>query len=325
MAIRKRDGKWLVELRPKGKPGIYATFDNKLAAQQFEAEQKILLKKGRTLSNKTLDDACERYSREVSIEKAGARWEQVRLKKFQRDDLAFYLLHDITSDEIEHWITQRKKAGLANNSIRRELTLLSAVFEAAIKWRWTDKNPVREADKPKADAARTRRISESEMLRLTEAFGYREGEAVTNAWQALGVAFLLAVETGMRQGEIYALTWENVHLENRYVHLPRTKNGDRRDVPLSRKAVALLAQMRGLHPTKVFPFLQSSAGVQWRRALKMAGIEDLHFHDTRHEACSRLAQRFTMLELAKIIGHRDPRSLMIYYNPTASELAAKLD
>ena len=95
-------------------------------------------------------------------------------------------------------------------------------------------------------------------------------------------------------------------------------------MPLSRKAIALLEQMRGLHQTKVFPFLQSSAGTQWRRALKMAGIEDLHFHDTRHEVCSRLA-RFTMLELAKIIGHRDPRSLMIYYNPTANELAAKLD
>lgn len=247
------------------------------------------------------------------------------VEKFQRDEFSLYLLHDITPEEIEHWIAQRKKAGLADNSIRRELTLLSAVFEAAIKWRWTDRNPTREADKPKPGAARTRRISETEISLLVDAFGYHESEPVNNAWQALGVAFLLAIETGMRQGEIYAMTWENVHLDKRYVHLPRTKNGDRRDVPLSRKAIALLEQMRGLHAEKVFPYLQSSAGVQWRRALKMAGIEDLHFHDTRHEACSRLAQIFSMLELAKIIGHRDPRSLMIYYNPTASELAAKLD
>lgn len=109
MTIRKRGDKWLVELRPKGRPGIYATFDSKLDAQRYETEQKILLKKGQTLPNKTLHEACEKYSREVLIEKSGSRWEQIRLQKFERDGIALYLLHEITPEEIEHWIAERKK------------------------------------------------------------------------------------------------------------------------------------------------------------------------------------------------------------------------
>ena len=162
------------------------------------------------MSTKTLHDACEEYSLKVSVNKAGSRWEQIRLKKFQRDALADHLLQDIDSDEVERWIVQRQKAGLANNSVRRELTLLSAVFEAAIKWRWTDSNPVKAAEKPKAGAARSRRISDDEIERLSYALGYEENGIVGNAWQALGVAFLLAIETGMRQGEIYSRTAKKV-------------------------------------------------------------------------------------------------------------------
>ena len=62
----------------------------------------------------------------------------------------------------------------------------------------------------------------------------------------------------------------------------------------------------------------------WRKARDKAGAVDLHFHDSRHTAITRLAKRLTVLELARMIGHRDLRQLMVYYNETAESLAEKL-
>lgn len=324
MSVYKRGKSWRVEIRKKGSPSIYATFDTKLEAQQFEVEQKILLASpSNTLKGKTLDMALKRYANEVSIKKAGEQWEVVRLNKLARDHIAILPVDMITVDDINVWINERSKT-LKNNSILRELNILSNVFEYCIKWRWCENNPVRKSDKPKSDKHRTRRILDSELELLLAELDYDDGHEISQAKQAVGLAFLLAIETGMRQGEIYKLTWDNVHIEKRYVHLPHTKNGDARDVPLSSRAIFLSQKLQGKHPVKVFPYAQASGGAMFRKALKRAQITDLHFHDSRHEACSRLAKVFSMLELAKIIGHRDPRNLMIYYNPTASELAAKL-
>jgi integrase len=74
----------------------------------------------------------------------------------------------------------------------------------------------------------------------------------------------------------------------------------------------------------VFPVNKESAGATFRKLRKKLGIEDLRFHDTRHEATSRLSKKLHVLELAATIGHRDLKSLMVYYNPTADELADKL-
>jgi len=79
------------------------------------------------------------------------------------------------------------------------------------------------------------------------------------------------------------------------------------------------------HLGNVFKSNQASAGQAFRKAVKRAGIQNFRFHDLRHEGCTRLAQKLPMLDLAKMIGHRDVRSLMIYYNPTATELAMRLN
>ncbi len=138
-------------------------------------------------------------------------------------------------------------------------------------------------------------------------------------------AFLFALETGMRQGEIVALTWSNVFLEKRFLKIQASKNGDKRTVPLSNKAIELLKlQPHREKEARCFPIKSSSADTQWRKARKKAQVVDLCFHDTRHEAVTRLSKKLDVLELARTIGHRDLKSLMIYYNPTAEELAERL-
>jgi integrase len=112
--------------------------------------------------------------------------------------------------------------------------------------------------------------------------------------------------------------------------LSKTKNYDERFVPLSTRAVELFAKVRGRDETKVFTFSSATLDTLFRKARskvekEMPAISSLHFHDTRHEACTRLSRKLAVLELARVIGHRDLKSLLIYYNPTPEELAAKLN
>ncbi|QOH35213.1 phage integrase family protein [Burkholderia cepacia] len=160
----------------------------------------------------------------------------------------------------------------------------------------------------------------------------------------------------MRRGEIVALRWENVDLKRRVAHLPATKNGSARDVPLSSRAVAVLQTLKEKRDrrremsedmpvdnsgpvftirsdavTRAFERAVTRAREQYVNECKSANrqpdgrfLTDLRFHDLRHEATSRLASIFPMHELTKITGHKDPRMLLRYYHPRAEDLAKRL-
>lgn len=127
----------------------------------------------------------------------------------------------------------------------------------------------------------------------------------------------------MRREEITGLEWSRVDLIRRVVILPKTKNGDARQVPLSKKAGDLLQKMQQFDSP--FPVNKDVLSTLFRRACLDAKVENARFHDARATALTRLASKLTVLELARMVGHRDPRSLMIYYRESAESLAAKLD
>lgn len=328
MTIRKRGEKFFVEIRLKNQPSVYKTFNTKREAERFELEYRHAIDDGPITLKKTFGDACQRYIDEIVPKHKGQRWERLRIEKYLREPIAQDPIQLISAKDIEGIIAIRKKSGLKNGSILRELTILSSIFKEAIRWRYCYKNPVKEARKPSSDKSRKRRILQWEIDRICQKLDYSADEPIKTTKQAVAAAFLFAIETGMRQGEIYKMEWGDVHFEECFVELFETKNGDDRLVPLSDKAISLLHQLKPIRRSyagkdRVFPFNQASSGTLFRKILKEAGIEDLHFHDTRHEACSRLAKikGMTALTLGKITGHRDPRSLMIYFNPTGFELA----
>ena len=157
--------------------------------------------------------------------------------------------------------------------------------------------------------------------------GYVEAEAPGTPHQELALAFLIALETAMRQGEILGITAKAVNLTQRFVHLPKTKNGSTRNVPLSKRAVQLIKVLIGdkKGADKLFRLTSASADAMFRKVRDDVSIVGLTFHDTRHEAITRLARKVDVLDLARITGHKDPRSLMVYYNATAAEMALRLD
>lgn len=322
-----RGDKWKAEVVRLG-VRTSKTFISKRRAELWAAEMEAQILSGTRKAadaSETLYATLARYAAEKSTGKRGERWEQIRIKKFQRDiPFVGHKVGDITPDQIGKWRDSRLAEGLKPDSVRRELGLLSAVFEVARReWRLARTNPCADVARPDAAKARSRRISDAEVAALCDAMGYTGGPPKTKGAQA-AVAFLLAIETAMRAGEIVTLTRDQVDFDRRVAHLLRTKNGDDRDVPLSTRAVELLRALPG--EGRLFTLAAGSLDVFFRNAKKKVGIADLHFHDSRREATSRLAGRFSPMDLAKITGHRDLNLLLrVYYKPDVDVLVAKLD
>lgn len=328
---RKRSGGWRVEVAKKGvrDSGTFSTKAEAVAwATQREAEILAGVGSPKGASNSTLKEALEKYKLEVSPSKVGQRWEEIRLDKLINElEFVGERMVEVGAEQIAAWRDLRLKS-VATSTVRREMTLLSSVFEQARReWRWIKSNPVREVKRPKNRPPRDRRISKAEERKILDGLGYVEGEAPTSKLQELAYAFLIALETAMRQGEILGLSPGRVNLRARYVELTHTKNGDARKVPLSLRAVELMRRLVDAAGDRqeLFTLSSKSADVMFRRVRDRVKIDGLTFHDTRHEATTRLARKLDVLDLARMTGHRDPRSLMVYYNATASEVASRLD
>ncbi|MET4477967.1 integrase [Bradyrhizobium sp. F1.13.3] len=139
---------------------------------------------------------------------------------------------------------------------------------------------------------------------------------------------IVALETGMRRGEMLSLKQSCVDLAQRVVHLTETKNGDSRDVPLSGHAVAALkdAMSKSSGDERVFPMTGSTVRAAFDRLRLQTRTPDLRFHDLRHEAISRLFEKgLNIIEVASICGHRELKMLKRYTHPRVSELARRLD
>jgi integrase len=175
--------------------------------------------------------------------------------------------------------------------------------------------------RPVEPPPRERLISDDERDRLLFVFGDRL-DTVTGR---VGAALRLALETGMRAGELCGLTWDRVDLVRKVATLPMTKNGSARQVPLSPGAVEVLTALKARDSASVLSLNVQQLDAIWRKGRDKAGIADLHFHDSRATAVTRLARKLDILDLARMIGHRDLRSLSVYYRATAEDIAKKLD
>lgn len=319
---RTKTKRWHAEVRKLGVQKS-KTFDTKIQAQVWAIELEQSLKPGALVLSKTLADALNRYRDEISPKKKSARNEHNRINKFLRNKITHLVLTDIHHTHIDEYIDE-ELTRIKGSSVNRDLNLLSAVFEQAKRWSWCDKNPIRGIRRPKNPQPRDRRISEDEIKRILFALDF-DGETVNDQRDEIAVAFLFGLETAMRQGEIWKLCWSDVYIKQCFVKLHDTKNGSARDVPLSKEAIRLLELIKHKSKNRVFLSNQKSSATIFRRTVKMAGIEGMTFHDSRHEALTRLARRLEILDLCRMVGHRDPRSLMIYYNATATEIAGRLN
>ncbi|WP_437557315.1 site-specific integrase [Acidithiobacillus sulfuriphilus] len=319
--IRARANRWQARVRHGGF-AVEKTFTYKKDAERWARETESAIDrgeyaqkpKGQPARAVTIGDLLTRYLAEVADQHRSktTAWNVQTLLR----GLAAVPLADFDAQTLAKWRDDRLKE-VCGASVVRELRTLSAVLvHARREWCLPVPNPCADIRQPAQGAKRERRLQPGEEARLLAELAPQYRRVV-----------LFALGTAMRRGEMLALRWENVDLRKRVALLPLTKNGEARRVPLSTGALAVLreaGQLRSLDG-RVFPIPAQSLHHAWGAACQRAGIDDLHFHDLRHEAVSRLFERgLSMMEVASISGHKSLGMLQRYTHLRAEDLAAKL-
>ena len=310
--IRKRKDKYYAEVsvngQRKGK-----TFRLRKDAKEWVSETELSLNREGTINKVTVEFILKKYRDTVSSRKKGWQWEEKRINAFLKLDFAKLNSDQINSSDMV--LYRDKRLGQVKSStVNRELNLLSAIFsKARDEWKHLYKNPVQGVKRPKDPPHRDRLYTDKEIELIVLALGY--SDEIKLKRHLVAVYFLIAIETAMRMGEICDLRPNMVKGDVAY--LVDTKNGDKREVPLSNTASILLRQCfdSGLTSTSK----QVSSLFK-----KYSPIEDGTFHDSRHTAITRLAKKLDVLDLCRMTGHRDIKQIMTYYNEKASDIAKKL-
>ena len=311
--IRKRKGKWQVQVRHLGHNQISKTFLRKQEAEQWARELEVSFDQGNLASRSIIYPSflsiIERYTKEISANKRGHIREKYFLQYLAKTDLAQIKLDQIQAQDIARLRDQRLEKNKPD-TVLRELTIINHIFNICIKdWSYPINNPVKQIYKPRSSCSRKRRLTSFE-------YNYLVNNNEMNS--KLKAIIELAIETGMRRGEILKI--QQHHMRGRTLMIPLTKNGVSREIPLTKKAFNIL------HDSSLpFAMTPNALRLAWSRLKKKADIKDLHFHDLRHEAISRFFEKgLSIPEVALISGHKDVRMLFRYTHLKAEDILRKL-
>jgi integrase len=322
--IRKRNGKYHVQIRRQDQPSQTKTFHQLKEAQEWarymevKADQGDLPLKRTPLKSKKLSDLVFLYKRDVTPTKKGSKTEECVLSAFLRHPICNIRLDKLSTADFARYRDERLQQ-VSSTTLKRQLnTIRHMINIAKTEWEIPIKdNPVNGLRLEANDVRRERRLKDGEQEKLLEATRTRQNPLIEKV-------VIFAIETGMRRGEILGLCWDQVDLKRRSVTILESKNGYSRTIPLTPAALALLHSMDrevGL----VFPITANALRMAWDRMLAKTDIENLHFHDLRHEAISRFFEMgLTVPEVASISGHRDIKMLMRYAHADTTILARKI-
>jgi integrase len=327
--IRKRGNRYHVQIRRRGQ-SITKTFDRLATAKSWIPKIEGDIERHLYIENSGLErtillELFERYERQVLPSHKGQQVERYRLGTLKRRLGSIRLIH-LTSKEIASYRDIRHKE-VSPSSLKRELTILSRVLTIASKdWGISiPQNPVKMISLPKADKARTRRLEAGEKERLLQSANPELHRIIT-----------VALETAMRRGEILSVKKSHIDFNKSVLFIPSTKTDTPRSIPLSSAALtSLRGQLRTsqsvsggvipLHEAPLFTYSLRGLSGAFLRLCRRLNINNLHFHDLRHEATSRLFEKgLNPVEVATITGHKDTRMLMRYTHLRAEDLVGRL-
>ena len=320
--FRKRADKWQARVQRSGQSSLAKSFNTKADAVKWARHTESQLDLG-TLAPKEamppLMRIVARYLAEVTPTKKGSKQELNRGRQIARTSLGSMQLDKITSEVVSKYRDGRL-GEVSNNTVRLELAFISVVFEQCAKeWSYKVINPVKQIRIPKPGKPRQRRLRPGEEEALLASCA---GSSATY----LHSLVVMAIETGMRFGELVSITWDNVDLSARTVHLPDTKNGHPRTVPLSARALRAIRTVPSGYEGRVFMGKPGSIRAAFGAALKRSGVgSDLRFHDLRHEAVTRLFEKgLNPIEVGMISGHRSMSMLQRYTHMRPEGLLSRL-
>ncbi len=354
-SIRKRTNKddsvsYRVDVRLKGFPAQRATFSRLTDARKWAKHVESAIEEGRyfktTEARKhTLQDAITSYKKSVLPAKKDGKKQEAQLN-WWADEIGPYTLADVTPAMLGE--TRDKLAqDRGPATVVRYMAALSHMFTVAVnEWGWLESNPMRKVSKPREPRGRVRFLSDDSMGPDGKKVDGERSRLLKACKESnnphLHTIVVLALSTGMRQGEILNLRWPDVDLNNGRVILHETKNGERRVVPLLGRALDLLKakdkarrdeKVRRIDTDLLFPGRNPKKPVfiraPWLEAVKAAGIEDLKFHDLRHSAASYMLMSGASLgEIAELLGHKTLQMVKRYSHlsePHAASVVARMN
>lgn len=322
--ISKRGTRWSAQIRRKGYPAQSRTFGTKADAKAWAISEEARIERNeaptprRELESVTLAMVIDRYLVEVTPSKLSEATERQRLTKLKQDPIGRLNLFELASSHVASY-RDRRLLKVKPGTVRRELGLLQHALDLAAKeWGYSlSVNPCRGIRQPRLNNARNRRLEAGEYVALMQAMSQCRN-------RLLPMIVEFAIQTGMRRGEIVNMLWEHVDLDRRMLHIPHTKTGQPRTIPLNDRASQILVERRAA-AGPVFGITANALKLAWERAIGRSGLSNLHFHDLRHEAVSRFFEMgLSLPEVALISGHRDPRMLFRYTHLRPTALATKL-
>lgn len=318
---RRASGRWQARVRRHG-VAASETFSSRADAIAWARKTESEIERGlwrdtAAAERVTISDLIERYRADV-LPRLRGRGYHAALDRLD-EALGRIALARLSSADVARYRDARLRV-VSQDTVRKELGLLNRIVDiAAMEWGYQiPSNPCRMVRKPSPGKARDRRLGDGEAQALWQSLGQCRNSYMLPLAR-------LAVETAMRQGELLSLAWDRIDLKRRTAYLPQTKNGEARTVPLSSRAVEILRALPRSIDGRVFPLSATGVAQAWKRAVRRAELEDLRFHDLRHEAASRLFERgLDSMEVAAITGHKDLRMLKRYTHLRAQDLARKL-
>ena len=322
--IRKRGNRWQAQVRRDGFRCVSKSFHNKEDAHKWSRQTEAAIERGETAPShnaafKHVSCILLHYLESVTPLKRGNKEENYRIKAMLKDTLASQPIDRLTSQHIADY-RDRRLLRVTPPSVRRELVIIRHALEIArLEWGCSlQNNPAAVIRMPSHARPRERRLSEEELDKLIK------GAEDMRCWW-MKPTIELALETGMRRGELLNAKWEDLSADKTILTIPMTKNGEARRIPLSAKARTVLENIKR-DDRKMFPMSANALRLAWERLKRAKSIDDLRFHDLRHEAISRLFERgLSLPEVALISGHKDPRMLFRYTHLRAEDVVSKLN
>lgn len=325
--VKRPSGKWQATVRKDGQSRS-KTFAKRADATKWARETEIIAEQGQlnlspfsAAPEMTLSEVLVKYRNEVTSTKRCADNESYAINGFLRlfSKLASRKVTTLDSTDFVSFRDTRLMSVKAATVVRELGWIQHALDVAHSDWGQHQQmgNPVKPVRRPKIENRRERRLRSGEWQALLDAVH-------ENRSPLMKPLLKLALATGMRRGELLSMQWAHVDLVRRTVLLPQTKNGRARTVPLCPKAVAQLASLPR-SDIRCLPMTGNSVRLAFERIRKRAGVDDLTFHDLRHEAVSRFVKSgLSLAQVQMISGHRDLRMLMRYTHLQTSDIVAKL-
>ena len=329
MYIRKRLGKYFVEIKRQGHKNIYKTFNQKSDAMKWGRSVELQLDQSRyrdtsNASKTTLLSVMERHLKERLRVVRAPKKEQSRFNVIKKHDIVKRSLSSLTPQIFARYRDERMDDGISNSTICRELSFMSIAIKKAIRFYncWLPEHPIPNDIKPKENPPRNRRLQEGEFEKLMQ-----HCKTKRNSYWCSMIEF--AIETAMRLNEQLTLKWDQVDLKKMMITIlaEHSKTGVERKIPLTPRAIQILNEIPRHINGCVFPVSLNNFQRAWRSITRNAEIKNLHWHDLRREACSRLMEQgLSISEVQMFTGHKT-LSLMLqtYSQHNPSVVAKKLN